>query len=84
MDRVAACSKPMLASLANRVWTSTEFDISTILVHVQREVVKWFTNILITCYEKHFNGSNPDGSFTMDESNMFLSSQGFPPNTIYR
>ena len=30
-----------------------------------------------------FNGSNPDGSFIMDESNMFLSPQGFPPNTIY-
>ena len=31
----------------------------------------------------NFNGSNPDGSFTMDESNTFLSPQGFPPNTIY-
>ena len=29
------------------------------------------------------NGSNPDGSFTMDESNTFLSPQGFPPKTIY-
>ena len=29
------------------------------------------------------NGSNPDGSFTMDESNTFSSPQGFPPNTIY-
>ena len=25
----------------------------------------------------------PDGSFTMDESNTFLSPWGFPPNTIY-
>ena len=25
----------------------------------------------------------PDGSFTMDESNTFLSPQGFPPNTMY-
>ena len=30
-----------------------------------------------------YNGSNPDGSFTMDESNTFLSPQGYPPNTIY-
>ena len=26
---------------------------------------------------------DPDGSFTMDESNTFLSPQGFPPNTLY-
>ena len=31
----------------------------------------------------NFNGSNPDGSFTLDESNTFLSPQGNPPNTIY-
>ena len=36
------------------------------------------------CYivQQNFNGSNPDGSFTMDESNTFLSPQVFPPNTI--
>ena len=33
--------------------------------------------------QQNFCGSNPDGSFTMDESNTFLSPQGFPPNTIY-
>ena len=33
--------------------------------------------------QQNFSGSNPNGSFTMDESNTFLSPQGFPPNTIY-
>ena len=33
--------------------------------------------------QKKFNGSNPEGSFTMDELKMFLSPQGFPSNTIY-
>ena len=48
----------------------------------------FFGQVLIHFYigliQLNFNGSNPDGSFTMDESNTFLSPQGFPPNTIYK
>ena len=38
---------------------------------------------LLIYLQLNFNSSNPDGSFTMDESNTFSSPQGFPPNTIY-